>query len=418
MSVDEFINRERTWMRSASMLPRAARLTPPGSQTNAKAPLELQLGAGPNFFERADGARVWDVDGNEYIDFQAALGPIILGHRHPVIDKAVSEQLQRGVLFSLPCPLEARLAGTLVSIFGWAAWARFFKSGSDANTAAVRLARARTGRSVIISCAYNAWDDWWLGKHLEAPSWARTAGVPANLAGLVHDVPYGDTSALELLVERHADDLAGLVLAPALEDRPLDATFLRRARELADAHGAVLVLDEVKMGFRLGLRGGHGIADVEPDLAVFAKAMANGYPIAALVGTEPLAEDLRRTFITGTYNGEMLSMAAAVATLEILQQGEVYDHLHDLGTTFMADLARVVRETGLPARVGGHPAVFCLVFDRADDDRSRALQRRFFVELIRQGVFSCGSFELSAAHRREDVEIAITAARRTAQRVE
>ena len=412
MSVDEFLNRDRPWTRSRQWLKAAAAITPPGSQTNAKRPTELLMGAGPNYFARADGCRVWDIDDNEYVDFCAALGPIILGHRYAPVEEAVTAQREKGVIFSLPSPLEAELAGRLVELFDWASWARFFKSGSDANSAAVRVARAHTGRDMVLSCGYNGWDEWWVAKFHNTKGWARTDGVPKVLGELVRDVGYAGIPQLEQLFDQYGDQIACIIAVPAFEDRPLDVQFLRRARQLTDQHRCLLIFDEVKTGFRLSLHGAGSIAGVEPDISTFAKAVANGYPIAALLGRKYLGEMLNRCMITGTYNGELLSMAAAMATLDCLQNGDVYSHLQRLGASFMGQMRQLADGTGLPIRVDGHPAVFCLVFEGDDEQRCQQLHNRFYLSLMRQGVYSRGSFELSYSHGDQEVEIALEATKR------
>ena len=395
---------------SQQLYERARRLIPWGTQTNAKRPDEALAGIMPFFIDRADGCRIQDVDGRWYIDYRAALGPIILGYRHPVVDAAVRAQLENGVLFSMASPLEADVAELLRAVVPGLEQVRFMKTGNDANSAAVRLARAFTGRDHLVTCGYHGYSDWFACGQGKATTWCPRDGngVPTALDALVTRIAYGDTETAEDLFARKGEEIAAMIMVPYDWGDTVARDFVRRMRVLTEQHGALLIFDEVLTGFRLALGGGRDYFGVAPDLSTYAKALANGYPLSAFGGRRDVMATLYDVIITTTYAGETLSLAAAHATLQTLRDEPVIEHLWMMGARLQAGFDAAALALGLAARtIGLPPAVQFHFSDHAETDA--AAHHAFFRELYRQGIFAARPFLLSYAHQDEDVDETLAA---------
>ncbi|MGH7618829.1 MAG: aminotransferase class III-fold pyridoxal phosphate-dependent enzyme, partial [Gemmatimonadaceae bacterium] len=287
---------------------RAAAVLPTGASTGSKRPQALYGGAdavGPTHFAQAIGCRVTDVDGNEYLDCTMALGSVALGYAEPNVTRAVVDAIAAGTVSALSSFREVDVAERLCGIIPCADRVQFLKTGAEAMAAAVRLARTYTARDVVVGSGYFGWLDW---------SAADAAGVPNATKQLFRRVPFDDISALESVVRYAGSDLAAIVIEPVVERLP-SKEWIARARELATAAGAALIFDEIKTGFRLRTGGYQAYADVMPDLAAFGKAMANGYPLSAVVGDRALMEAANRTWISSTLASEAASLAAAQSVL-------------------------------------------------------------------------------------------------------
>ena len=266
----------------------------------------------PVFLAKGKGCRVWDVDGNEYIDYIQGLLPNILGYAHEEVNAAVAEQLGQGHSFSLPHPLEVELAERLTRLIPCAEKVRFGKNGSDATSGAVRAARALTGRERIACCGYHGWQDWYIG------STTRNAGVPEAVRALTHPFVYNDLGSLQKLLQEHKGEFAAVIMEP-VNFWPPAAGFLEGVRELAHEHGALLIFDEICSGFHFGLGGAQKKFGVTPDLACFGKAMGNGFPISCVVGRADVMKVFEDIFFSFTFGGEVASMAAAMKVLDVLE---------------------------------------------------------------------------------------------------
>lgn len=315
---------DRVYDVSNQLFERASRVIPLASQTFSKSHQQWVRGATPLFLERGRGARVWDVDGNGYVDYVLGLLPVVLGYCDPDVDAAVLDQLQRGITFSLPTRLEMEVAERLTRLIPCAEKVRFGKNGSDATTAAVRLARAHTGRSKVAMAGYHGWHDWYIG------TTTRHLGVPDAVRGLSEGFTFNDPDSLERLLKAEPDAYAAIILEPAGTVPPANG-FLQRIRELADHYGALLVFDEIVTGFRINLGGAQAEYGVIPDIACFGKAMANGMPIAAVVGSGDIMNGMEDIFFSGTFGGEALSLAAAAATIDKLEREAVIPRLRRHG---------------------------------------------------------------------------------------
>ncbi len=329
---------------------RLARVMPFGSSTASKA--ALYRPEEPTAVERARGCRVWDVDGREFIDFRNGLGPITLGYCYPAVDAAVREQLEHGIVFGYPHRLECEVAELLADVIPCAGQVRFLKTGGEAMAACMRLARAFTGREHIIQIGYNGWLNSVAAGGLYRPGVAAEgvpAGVPAGLAAVHHAVVWNDLEAMERLFALLPGQVAAVCVAASYTDMADGATFYPALRTLADRHGALLVFDEIVTGFRLALGGAQQYFGVTPDLAVFAKGVANGMPLSLYCGRKEVMRGCDRggpTSISSTYGGECLSLAAAKAVVGVYRSQDVIGHLWRQGQAMWGGLERLFRTHG------------------------------------------------------------------------
>jgi glutamate-1-semialdehyde aminotransferase len=356
----------------------------PGGVPGIRAPENFVEGAYPIFLAGGSGAYVTDVDGNRYLDMLLGYGPMILGHACAEVDRAAMERQHAGFCLNLPQPVLVELAERLVATVPSAEQALFFKTGSDATSAAIRLARAHTGRARILRCGYHGWHDWCL---------PGDPGVPPGITATVHEFAYNDPDQLRDLLLHYRGDVAAIIMTPVGHDfdaqiEPPVEGFLETVRELADEHLAVLIFDEVRTGFRVGIGGAQALYGVTPDLTALGKAMSNGYPVSALVGRSEVMSAAQSTFISSTYFPNGLSMAAAVATLDLLQRERVIDHIERIGSTLAAGLADIVAETGLPVTLSPFPQMPFLYFDRGLEIGQDERRDRFYASLANQGIFA------------------------------
>lgn len=394
----EPIDTGRTFDRSQRLLARAEKVIPLGSQTFSKSRLQFPPGAAPLFATYGDGGKVYDVDGNEYIDLMSALMPNVLGYRDPDVDLAIRRQLNRGISFSLATEAEAALAERLVKHIPCAEMVRFGKNGTDATSAAVRLVRAATRRDRIMLCGYHGWQDWYIG------ATTRNLGVPASVSALSHMVPYGDLGAVERLFKQHPDEFAGIILEPAGASEP-PAGYLHGLIELAHRHGALVVFDEIVTGFRWSLGGAQARYGVTPDLACFGKAIGNGMPISAVVGRADIMRLMEDIFFSGTFGGEALSIAAAIATIDKMEREDVVSRLWQIGGELMRAVHGKIAAAGLDdvvKLVGAPPWAILAYRDHAKASKD-AIKTLLLRELIAAGVLINASHNLCFAHTPVDI---------------
>jgi glutamate-1-semialdehyde aminotransferase len=385
-----------------------------------KRPVKYLCRGGPAFATRAEGARFWDADGNEYIDYLLAYGPIVLGHADEQVAAAVRGQMDRGHLFSVEHPLAVELAEELTGLIPSAEMVRYFVGGSSAVLGAVRCARAFTGRQKIIRCGYHGWFDWCRPTDPGAALLQREVSF---------EVPYGDLSSLRERLEGCAGDAAAVVIEAVQQDGPPEGYF-DGVRRLCDEHGAVFVLDEIKTGFRFHLGGAQALLGIEPDLSAFGKAMCNGYPGSALVGRRRVLEGREDTFLAATFHADLLSLAAARTVIRVLRERSGIEHFHALGRRLIDGCNEVFRDAALPCRVIGLPPMPTPVETGADDAETPmtpAYKGRSLTEFCaacqRRGVYVTGHpWFLSLAHTAEDIEhtlsVATDAAREARELIE
>ena len=387
--------------RSEAWFSRARQVIPLGTQTLSKSPTQWVQGAHPLYLERGKGAHVWDVDGNEFVDFPMALGPVLLGYAEPVVDDAIRRQLDDGITFTLMHPLEVEVAERIVALCPGVEAVRFAKSGSDAVSAAVRAARARTGRDMVLVAGYHGWHDWYIG------STTRNAGVPKAVVDLTATFTFGDVGSLERALETYPGDVAAVVLEPSGATVP-EPGYLQAVVELAAQHGAVSVFDEVITGFRLAPGGARERYRVRPDLSCYGKALGNGMPISAVAGGGEIMEVFEEVFFSGTHGGEALSLAAAAAVLDTIADGTVLGEIEALGSTLLAGMVERVDRHGVGhlVTVGGEPQRTVVGFTGPDH-----LVHRSWVQqcMGRAGALFNGSMFISARHSDADVALALDA---------
>jgi len=387
-------------------------IIPGGAHTYAKGDDQYPLHA-PAAIVRGEGARVWDVDGNEFIEYGMGLRAVTLGHAYPEVIEAAARRMRLGANFVRPAALELEYAEALLEVIPAADMVKFAKNGSDTTTAAVKLARAVTGRDVVATCADHPFfsvDDWFIG------TTEMNAGIPQAIQDLTITFPYDDLDAARRLFDENPDRIACLVLEPAKYDDP-DPGYLPGLRSLCDERGALLVLDEMITGFRWALGGAQDVYGVKPHLSAFGKGMANGFSVSALLGEREFMErgglrhDGERVFLLSTTHGaETHALAAALATLRVYQSEPVIETLHRQGERLRRGVEEVIRHHGLGDYVDvvGRPCN--LVFGTAgpDGEASQIYRALFMQELIRNGVLA-PSFVVSYSHGDEEIDRTIEA---------
>jgi glutamate-1-semialdehyde 2,1-aminomutase len=385
---------------------RAKRLIPGGAHTYSKGDDQFPY-LSPGFITHALGARVWDPDGNEFIDWGMGLRSVCLGHAYePILDE-VRAQLERGVNFTRPSLLEADLAEFLVDLVPAAEMVKFAKNGSDVTTAAVRLARAFTDRDVVIRCIDHPFfsvDDWFIGNT------AMDAGIPKSTKELTKNFPFNDVNALEQLLNSHRGQVACIILEPAATAAPAPG-FLERVKELSIQHGAVLIFDEIITGFRWNVRGAQHLYGVTPDLATFGKAMANGFSLSALVGKREIMErgglehHHPRVFLLSTTNGtECHCLAASLRTIQILRDTPIIEENWHIGRQLREGFNELAASHGIGerAKMQGVDISPWYAFYDAEGNPDLGLRTLFLQETIRNGVLM-PYIAISASHRQLEV---------------
>lgn len=392
---------------SLEMQDRAARRIPGMTQLLSKRPDQFSLGVWPGYYRAASGAMVQDLDGNEYLDMSiGGIGACILGYADPDVDAAAMAAIRGGVASSLNCAEEVLLAERLCELHPFADKVRLTRSGGEAMAVAVRIARAATGRARVAFCGYHGWHDWYLAANLNEDclrehllSGLEPAGVPPGLRDTALPFRYNRPEELEAIVARHPGELAAVVLEP-IRNNPPDPGFLERVRALADQAGAVLVFDEISVGFRLHLGGAHQVlSEVQPDMAVFAKALGNGYPIAAVIGRDEIMRAAQKTFISSTNWTERLGPAAALATLDKLARTRPFEALAARGREVKRVWTEAAAANGLEIHVGGIDPMAHFTFARQHPE-SKAL---FVQEMLGRGILASNIFYAMASHTPEHV---------------
>lgn len=395
--------------RSAELEARARRVIPGVTQTASKRPEAFAPGRFPSYIERGRGAHVWDADGNEYIDFVMACGPATLGYCYPAVDEAIAEQLRRGIILTRPTALEVEVAEMLNEMVPCAEMVRFFKGGVEANSAALRIARAYTDREGVVSCGYRGWHDQWAITH-------TPRGIPRALIPLTSEFKYNDLESLEQALDSRAGQVAAVIIDPVSGQAPQPG-FLEGLKELTHRHGALLIFDEIVTGFRVANGGAQQYFNVTPDLAVFAKGIANGMPLSAVTGRREIMQVANEVFITLTYGDEALSLAAAKATLSEYRRHDVCGHLWRIGQALMDGVSAAIAATGAPFTFSGiapMPAFLCTGEFRGkpfEEDEQQRAWLYLLAELARRGVlWRRHSLILpSYSHTDEDIAYAIAA---------
>jgi glutamate-1-semialdehyde 2,1-aminomutase len=339
------------------------------------------------------------------------IGACLLGYADPDVTAAVVRRVQDGAMCTLNSPDEVALAELLIELHPWAENVRFVRSGGEAMAVAVRIARAATGRDIVAVCGYHGWHDWYLAAN-RTPGGPTDQlkghllpglspiGVPSQLAGTALTFTYNQIDELSAIVSEHGNHLAAVVMEPTRSVDPLPG-FLEGVRELCDESGATLIMDEITAGWRFALGGAHLRYRFDPDIAVFAKTLGNGHPMAAILGRAKVMQAAQDSFISSTYWTEGVGPVAALATIQKMRTLDIPGHVRSIGEHFQAGLREMGARYGLPLKVSGHPALTSFTFDHAD---SLALLTLFTVRMLKQGILAGAAFYPSLAHRPEHVE--------------
>ena len=373
--------------KSGKLLERALKVIPGGTGTFSKSITHYPVGASPLYLVRGHGATVWDVDGNEYTDFVSGLTAVILGYEDPDVRDAV---LYTEPIFSLPHPLEIEVAEILCKMIPCAEMVRFGKNGSDATSAAVRVARAYTGRDHVACCGYHGWQDWNIGVT------ARNLGVPSAVKSLIHPFDYNDLDDLHRVFKVFPEQVACVIMEPMNREYP-KFEYLNEVEELCKKNHALFILDEMITGFRFANGGAQELFHVKPDLACFGKAIANGYPLSAVVGSAEVMRWFEKIHCSFTYGGECVSLAAAKATLTKIQREPVVEKIFHLGV----HLKNQMNGMGRSLLLTGHPAWTHLNFGEFKDSEAK---KKIIGQLIKMGFLMIGTHNLTYAHSKEDID--------------
>jgi len=388
---------------SNALLDRAEKVIPLASQTFSKSRIQYPADS-PMFLTHGQGGRVWDVDGNSYVDMVCGLLPVVLGYQDPEVDAAIRAQLTNGISFSLATELETQLAERLVELIPCAEMVRFGKNGTDATSATIRLARAFTGRDRVAVCGYHGWQDWYIG------STSRHKGVPDAVQHLTHPFAYNSLDAAQALFKQYPGEIAAIIMEPMNAADPAPG-YLESLKELAHDNGALLIFDEVITGFRYALGGAQSMFGVTPDLASFGKSMGNGMPISAVLGRADIMHEMENVFISGTFGGEALSLAASIAVIDKMKREPVIEKLWATGGLLADEVAKLTATHGLSgifSLVGRAPWKILAVQDHPTA-RKEAIKTLFAREMLRAGVLFLASHNVCYAHDGEDVNRVLTA---------
>ncbi len=388
---------------SDSLYNRALKVQKPITQTLAKGPGQFTKGVAPKYLKKGKGSHVWDVDGNEYIDFNAAIGPLSLGYAYPVVDEAIKQQLEDGITFSLMHPLEVELSELIQEVIPNAEAVKISKTGADVCSAAIRVARAFTGREKIFCCGYHGWHDWYIGIT------SRNAGIPEAIQNMTYTFEYNNIQAIREALD---EDVAAIILEPFIFEAPQN-NFLQELATLCRENGTLLIFDEMWTGFRIALGGAQEYFNVVPDLAVYSKACANGMPIALLTGRADVMELFNSdVFSYTTFGGEALSLAASIATIKEIRDKNVPAYLDAKGQIIKDGYNEIAKEFGLEnlTKCIGYNCRSMVTFapEAGNGLEVKALVQQ---EMIKRGVLWAGFHNMCFSHSDEDINYTLSAYR-------
>ena len=385
--------------RSNELKSKGLKLLPSLAQTFSKSPSSFVEGVYPVYAERANGCNIFDVDNNKYVDYLMSLGPVVLGYNYKSVNNAIIEQLKKGITFSLPHTLEIDVAEALKRIIPCAEMTRYTKTGSDAVTGAVRAARAITQKDIILYCGGGGvWDDWF------SILTTRNKGIPIFNKELIHIFNYNDINELENLFNKFKNKVAAVVIEPTVFDEPKD-DFLNQVKKMTHENNSLLIFDEILTGFRISNGGAQEYYNVVPDMATFAKGIANGMPLAAIVGKSEYMKIFEDVFVSTTYGGEALSLAASLATINEFKQKDVCSHLWKLSSKFKEGFNKITEKNNLNSEcIGSYPKLKIKIKNESGED-SLEYKSLFLQELIENGIFMHPNVVLfSFSHKMEDIE--------------
>ncbi len=381
----------------------------PGGVLGARKPGDFINGEYPIFLDNGQGCHLTDVDGNEFIDFLCGYGPIILGYREEEVDAAVYKQIkEKGFCFTLTQKFQNLLAKKLAQIVPSSEMSIFLKTGSDATTAAIRIARAHTNKLKVMRCGYHGWHDWCV---------EMKGGIPSKFYEDVFEFQYNRLDQLETLLAEHGDETAAIIMTPFghpnhQKMQVPEPGFLEGVRKLADKYGVVLVYDEIRTGFRLSMGGAQKVYGVTPDLTVLGKAMANGYPISVVTGKRDImmaAES--KLFISSTFFPNSEAFVAALKTIEILERENVLEKIWEKGEQMMKSIQAIIDKYDVGAELTGVAPMFYITFKKDETGAYKGKRKDFYTQLIRKGIFFTPFHHayISYRHTQDDIDMTLDA---------
>jgi glutamate-1-semialdehyde-2,1-aminomutase len=352
-----------------------------GTQLYSKMASVGVKGVSPIYFVKADGVYAWDLEGNRYIDYTMGIGACFVGYNNPKVKKAIQKQLEIGTIFSLPNPIEVKAAETMVEIIPCAEMVRFLKTGSEATQAAVRIARAYTGREKVIKGHYHGWHEWSLADT------EKSGGIPHQYKENVFEVKYNDFESVKKIFDQHKNEIACVIIEPFETEMPKD-NYLHKLRKITKENGALLIFDEVVTGFRLALGGAQEYFGVTPDLAAFGKAMGGGMPLSAVVGKKEIMEKAKgKIFVSSTFGGDMLSLAAFLAVVDILKTEPVYDRIFEVGNTLKDEFNKLAKKHGSKIECIGIGPRLDFKYLNMQGKEDIKVKTLFMQEVVKRGIY-------------------------------
>lgn len=395
-------------MNSGERLYRKAKgIIPGGTQLLSKRPEIFLPNHWPSYYSRAKGCKVWDLDGNEYYDVSiCGVGACVLGYANDDVDKAAIEGINNGVMCTLNAPEEVYLAEMILDVHPWADMIRYAKTGGEAMAIAIRIARACTKKDIVLTCGYHGWHDWYLAANLEKGDplsgvhlkGLEPDGVPDGLKGTNYVFHYNNYEEYEYLLRKYSGKIACVVMEPIRNDYPED-NFLKKIRETTMNENIVLIFDEITAGYRLCEGGSHLILGCNPDMAVFAKAMTNGYPLSAIIGKKDVMEAAQGTFISSTFWTERVSLCAAIKSIEVQREKNVWSIISERGKLIQETWRDITERYNVPLTISG---IYPLSHFSFDLEKSMEYKTYFTQEMLKKGFLASNCFYVNICHD-EDV---------------
>ena len=393
----------------ANLYKKAKKIIPGGTQLLSKRPEMFLPDFWPAYYDKAEGCKVWDLDGNEYIDMSyMGIGACILGYADEDVNTAVKKAIDKGNMSTLNCPEEIELAELLCELHPWSEMVRYARTGGEAMAIAVRIARAKTGKDLVLFCGYHGWHDWYLSSNLADDEaldghllpGLEPKGVPRGLKGTAIPFNYNDRNIFLELIDKYKDDVGVVVMEPIRHYYPKEG-FLETIRAITEKLGIVLIFDEVTSGWRLNTGGAHLNFGIEPDIAVFGKAISNGYPMAAIIGKSNIMETAQDSFISSTYWTERIGPAAALATIKKLKKENIPEHLINIGKNIQEGWKKSSKKYNLNIKVSGITPLGHFSFNY---ENPLVLKTLFTQLMLKRGFLATNAFYASYAHKNEHVE--------------
>ena len=385
--------------KSLNFKKRANSVIPHQTGTFSRSASHFVEGVYPSYIESAQGSHFTDVDGNEFLDYLCALGPITLGYNYEPVNKAILEQLKKGILFSLPHRIEVEAAEKISQIIPNAEMVKFEKSGSNAVTGAVRAARALTKRDKVAYCGSGGvWHDW------QAAMVSKDGGVPKFNHELIKVFDYNDSEGLEQIMEDNSEEIAAVILEPTIYEKP-QKDFLKKVRKITDDNNSILILDEVITGFRFDLKGGQKYFDIKGDIVCFGKGMGNGLPISAITGPTEFMKIFDELWVSSTNNSESLSLAGTIAVIEEMEQKKTIDHCWKMGSKLFENWNKICKENNVNSEIYGYPVRMNMKCMDKSGKISQELKAVILQEMIKKNIFISPSWlAVSYSHSEQDIE--------------